>query len=44
MGKMIIGVIFGGKSSEYEVSLASCYSVLENTDKEKDKIMNLSEL
>ena len=41
MEKVIIGVIFGGKSSEYEVSLASCYSVLENIDKEKYEIVKI---
>ena len=41
MEKVIIGVIFGGKSSEYEVSLASCFSVLENIDKEKYEIVKI---
>lgn len=32
MGKRKIAVIFGGNSTEYEVSLKSAYSVLENID------------
>lgn len=34
-------VIFGGKSSEYEVSLRSAYSVLEHLNKEKYEIIRL---
>lgn len=41
MDKSIIGVVFGGKSSEYEVSLASAYAVLENIDKEKYEIQKI---
>ncbi len=35
MQKKKIAVIFGGKSTEYEVSLQSVYSVLDNIDKDK---------
>lgn len=35
MQKKKIAVIFGGNSTEYEVSLQSSYSVFENIDKEK---------
>ncbi len=35
MKKKNIAVIFGGASSEYEVSLASAYAVIHNLDKEK---------
>ncbi len=41
MQKPVILVIFGGKSSEYEVSLASACSVLEKTDKEKYEIVKI---
>lgn len=35
MGKINVGIIFGGKSSEYEVSLKSATSIIENISKEK---------
>ncbi len=35
MGKIRVGVIFGGKSCEHEVSIASAKSVIEALDKEK---------
>ena len=41
MEKPIIGVIFGGKSMEYEVSLASAYSVFEEIDKERYEIVKI---
>ena len=41
MVKSLICVIFGGKSKEYEVSLASAYSVLEAIDKEKYEIVKI---
>ncbi|MBQ3181366.1 MAG: D-alanine--D-alanine ligase A, partial [Clostridia bacterium] len=34
-----ICVIFGGKSSEHEVSCKSAYNVLKNLDKEKYEII-----
>ena len=34
MGKKIIAVIFGGNSTEYEVSLQSASSVFENINKD----------
>ena len=39
MGKKIIAVIFGGNSTEYEVSLQSASSVFENINKDKFEIM-----
>lgn len=39
MQKKTIAVIFGGNSTEYEVSLQSVYSVLENLDGEKYDII-----
>lgn len=41
MKKSLICVIFGGKSGEYEVSLASAYFVLESIDKEKYEILKI---
>ena len=41
MKKSLVCIIYGGKSSEYEVSLASAYSVLEEIDKEKYEIMKI---
>lgn len=41
MNKRIIVVIFGGKSSEYEVSLSSAYAVLTHMDQEKYEIMTI---
>ena len=35
MEKKKIGIIFGGKSPEYDVSLESAYSVITNINKEK---------
>ena len=35
MDKKRIAVIFGGNSTEYEVSLQSAFSVLENIDTDK---------
>lgn len=43
MDKKKIGVIFGGRSSEYEVSLLSAASVIENIDRDKYDLF-LSEL
>lgn len=37
--KKRIAVLFGGNSTEYEVSLQSAYSVLKNIDKEKYEII-----
>lgn len=39
MDKKRIAVIFGGNSTEYEVSLQSAYSVLENVDTDKFDII-----
>ena len=40
MEKRTIGILFGGASSEHDVSLMSATSVLENIDREKyDVIM-----
>lgn len=39
MEKKVIAVLFGGNSSEYEVSLQSASSVLENMDREKYEIV-----
>lgn len=33
MGKIQVAVVFGGRSNEYEVSLRTCVSVLENIDR-----------
>ena len=33
--KLQLAVIFGGKSSEHEVSLMSAASIIENLDREK---------
>ena len=41
MEKPVIGVIFGGKSMEYEVSLASACSVLEEFDGERYEIVKI---
>ena len=35
MKKLSIAVFFGGRSSEYKVSLESAYSVIRNLDSEK---------
>lgn len=39
MDKKVIAVIFGGCSPEYEVSLQSAFSVLENIDKDKYEVI-----
>ena len=39
MKKIKLCVLFGGRSSEYEVSLKSAYSVLSNADREKYDIL-----
>lgn len=39
--KLCLGVIFGGQSSEHEVSLMSAASILENLDKEKYEIYKI---
>ncbi len=41
MSKIRLGVIFGGKSGEHEVSLRSAYSVLQAADKEKYDIITI---
>ena len=41
MSKIKIAVIFGGNSTEYEVSLHSAFSVLENLDTEKYDVIPL---
>ncbi|TMC59398.1 MAG: D-alanine--D-alanine ligase A, partial [Chloroflexi bacterium] len=35
MKKIRVGILFGGKSSEHEVSIASANSVVDALDKEK---------
>ena len=35
MSKLKIGVVFGGKSTEHDVSIVSGTSVIKNLDKEK---------
>ena len=39
MNKKRIGIIFGGCSPEYDVSLESAYSVITNLNKEKYEII-----
>lgn len=39
--KKVVGVLFGGQSSEYEVSLMSASSVIENLDKNKYEVINI---
>ena len=39
MNKLKLGVIFGGISSEHDVSIVSGTSVIKNLDKEKYKIL-----
>ncbi len=39
--KTVLCVMFGGNSTEYEVSLKSSYSVLENVDREKYDIVRV---
>lgn len=41
MDKKTITVIFGGNSTEYEVSLQSAYSVLENIDRNKYNVLSI---
>ena len=41
MGKIRLGVLFGGKSSEYEVSLSSAYAVLSHVDPEKYEVARI---
>lgn len=41
MSKKSVCIIFGGKSEEYEVSLRSCYSVLENINTDKYEITKI---
>ena len=41
MDKLNLGILFGGKSSEYEVSLSSAYAVLSNVDREKYDIITI---
>jgi D-alanine-D-alanine ligase len=37
--KITVGVLFGGRSGEHEVSLASAHSIIENLDKSKYKVV-----
>ena len=39
--KMQIGVVFGGKSDEYEVSLCSAANVLRALDKDKYDVVQI---
>lgn len=41
MGKLVFVCLFGGQSSEYEVSLVSAYGVITNTDREKYDLYQL---
>ena len=41
MSKTRVLCMFGGKSTEYEVSLMSAYSILSNIDREKYEVMTL---
>lgn len=41
MKKVTLCVIFGGKSTEYDVSLKSAYAILENVDLEKYDLIKL---
>ena len=38
MGKIKLGVIFGGMSTENEVSVVSANSILKNLDREKYEV------
>lgn len=40
-GKPIVAVLFGGRSTEHEVSLVSARGVLENIDRERYQVMEL---
>ena len=37
--KINIGVVFGGKSTEHDISILSSLQVMENLDKEKFEIL-----
>lgn len=39
--KKVVCILFGGQSSEYEVSLMSASSVIENLDKDKYEVINI---
>ncbi len=41
MEKKVVAVIFGGESSEYEVSLKSAYSVIDNLDINKYNVIKI---
>ena len=41
MEKLNLLVLFGGKSSEYEVSLVSASSIIKNADKEKYNLITV---
>ena len=43
MNKMKVAVLFGGVSSEHDVSVVSATSVLNNLDKEKYDVQKKSE-
>ena len=40
MAKINVGVVFGGKSAEHEVSLVSAQSIMDALDKDKYNIEN----
>ncbi|MFL7810987.1 MAG: D-alanine--D-alanine ligase A, partial [Anaerolineae bacterium] len=37
--KICVGILFGGRSGEHEVSLASAQSILENIDREQYEVV-----
>ena len=41
MEKITLLILFGGKSTEYEVSLISASSIIENADREKYDIVTV---
>ncbi|MEG1027185.1 MAG: D-alanine--D-alanine ligase family protein, partial [Oscillospiraceae bacterium] len=41
MNKINVGIVFGGVSSEHEISLLSAYTVLSNIDKEKYNVYKI---
>lgn len=41
MNKLTLGILFGGASSEHDISCISAKSILENIDKEKYNIVML---
>lgn len=41
MGKLVVGIIFGGKSGEHEVSLMSSANVIDAMDKNKYEIVQI---